>query len=119
MGPGMEADAAWREEAAERINRYRKRDLSLTALDAAGYPVEDAVVKLTQVKRACSIGSFTGYSLLEGGEDSRQLLDKYTRLGDRATIPIYWADGGSSALAYGRRVSSFRSRDARPGHRVR
>jgi endo-1,4-beta-xylanase len=92
--PGMEPDAAWRTEAAERIDRYRKRDLELTVLDANGHPIEGAMVKLTQAKRATSIGSFTGYELLEDGEDGAQMRDKYERLFDRVTVPIYWADWG-------------------------
>ena len=96
--PGMEADAPWRAEAQRRIEQYRKRDLELTILDVEEAPVADAVVHITQLKRTCSIGSFTGHKLLSDLANRDQKLDKYERLFDRATVPVYWADWGWLSL---------------------
>jgi hypothetical protein len=42
--PGMEPDAPWREQAAARIERYRKSDLELVVVDREGNPVTAATV---------------------------------------------------------------------------
>lgn len=50
--PGIEADAPWRTEAAERIARLRKADLKIRVLDAKGKPVKDADVSVRQQQHA-------------------------------------------------------------------
>ena len=42
--PGREPDAAWRTEAADRIERHRKDDFTLVVRDAEGKPLPDAEV---------------------------------------------------------------------------
>jgi GH35 family endo-1,4-beta-xylanase len=48
----MEPDAPWRAEAAKRIEKYRKSDLTLLVTDSAGKPIKNASVhlKLTNLK---------------------------------------------------------------------
>jgi endo-1,4-beta-xylanase len=44
--------------------------------------------------RAFTIGSFTGYAVVDETADGRKLRETYLRLFNRATCPIYWADWG-------------------------
>ena len=53
---GREPDAPWRAEAAQRIERIRKADLSITVLDN-GVPVENAAVHLRMQRHAFGFGS--------------------------------------------------------------
>jgi endo-1,4-beta-xylanase len=55
--PGREADAAWRAEAAQRIEKYRKGDLKITVVDAAGNPVPNASVQVAMTKPDFAFGS--------------------------------------------------------------
>lgn len=55
--PGMEADAPWRAKAAERIEKLRKRDLSVRVVDAQRKPVVGAEVSLRQTKQAFGFGT--------------------------------------------------------------
>ena len=54
---GMEADAPWRAEAAARIERLRKGDLTVQVLDAAGTPVAGAEVHVRQLRHAFPFGT--------------------------------------------------------------
>jgi GH35 family endo-1,4-beta-xylanase len=63
---GREADAAWRKEADERIEKYRKGVFKVFVTDAAGKPVENAQVKVSQSKHAFGFGTAVGaYHLAE------------------------------------------------------
>ncbi|RYZ05707.1 MAG: hypothetical protein EOO73_18565 [Myxococcales bacterium] len=55
--PGMEEDAPWRTEAAERIEKVRKRELVVRVLDKQKKPVAGAEVALRQTKQAFGFGS--------------------------------------------------------------
>lgn len=54
---GEEPDAAWRDVAAERIERLRKADLTVTVVDAQGRPIPDATVHVDQTRHAFWFGS--------------------------------------------------------------
>jgi endo-1,4-beta-xylanase len=54
---GREADAAWRKAALERIEKIRKGDIAVRVTDAAGKPVADAKVTVTQKRAAFQWGS--------------------------------------------------------------
>lgn len=74
---GMESDAPWRKEAAERIDRYRKADLKIHVKNAAGQPLPDATVKIEQIRSAYSFGSaVVPYFLTGTGPDS----DRYREI---------------------------------------
>ena len=93
--PGMEANAPWRAEAKRRIERYRMADLQVRVIDAAGKPVAGAVVAVRQQSRAFSIGSFAqGNVLTESSSDGERTRAIFTRLFNRGTCPLYWADWG-------------------------
>ena len=54
---GREAGAAWRKAALERIEKIRKGNFALRVLDAAGKPVPDATVTVTQKRAAFQWGT--------------------------------------------------------------
>ncbi|GHJ41350.1 endo-1,4-beta-xylanase [Streptomyces sp. TS71-3] len=54
---GRESDAAWRAAAAQRIDQYRKGDLKVNVVDAAGKPVSGASVKVEMQKQAFDFGT--------------------------------------------------------------
>lgn len=91
---GMEPDAPWRAEAQRRIEKYRMADLAVQVEDAAGKPAAGVTVQVKQQRRAFTIGSFTGYAVVDDTADGRKLRETYLRLFNRATCPIYWADWG-------------------------
>jgi endo-1,4-beta-xylanase len=54
---GFEADAPWRAEAADRIERLRKASLAVEVVDADGKPVSDARVRVVLDRHAFGIGT--------------------------------------------------------------
>ena len=68
--PGRDADAPWRAEAAARIERHRKADLTVTVTRAAGQPVPGATVHLQQTRHAFPFGTAIAVpGLLDQGPD--------------------------------------------------
>jgi len=61
---GDAPDAAWRKAAADRIEKYRKGNLTVRVLDAAGKPVRDASVSVRMAKSAFAWGTATNSTLL-------------------------------------------------------
>ena len=54
---GRQADAPWRAAAAQRIDKYRKGDLTVRVVDAAGAPVRDASVQVEMTRHAFRFGT--------------------------------------------------------------
>ena len=54
---GYEADAPWRQQAAERIAEYRKANLSLTVQTPDGEPVPGAAVQVEMLQHEYAFGS--------------------------------------------------------------
>ena len=54
---GRAADAPWRTTAAERIEKFRKADLAVRVVDAAGRPVSGATVQVKMKRHAFGFGS--------------------------------------------------------------
>jgi endo-1,4-beta-xylanase len=55
--PGMEPDAPWRVEAAERIDAIRKAPLRVVVVDSEGLPVAGAKVHVKQTRHEFAFGS--------------------------------------------------------------
>ncbi len=55
--PGQEADAAWRKQAAERIEKLRGAPLEIQVVDAFGQAVEGARIRVELEKHAYLFGS--------------------------------------------------------------
>jgi len=73
--PGMEADAPWRQAAAERIDKLRKRDLAITVRDRQGKPVSGALVHVHQTKQEFGFGSaVVAQTLTRPGNDKYKEL---------------------------------------------
>ena len=67
---GREADAAWRKEAQERIEKIRKGDLVIEVVDADGKPVKDASVKLDMQRHAFQFGTAVDASILGATQEA-------------------------------------------------
>ena len=63
---GREPDAAWRRDAAQRIDKLRKGALKIEVVDAAGRPVADAAVHVRMTRHAFAFGSVYSANLIAG-----------------------------------------------------
>lgn len=55
--PGQAPNAPWRAEAARRIDRHRKADLTVSVTDRLGRPLSNATVEVTQLRHAYPFGT--------------------------------------------------------------
>lgn len=55
--PGQEPDAAWREEAKQKIDLHRKADLKIQVVDRWGNPLPDQSITVEQVRHAYPFGT--------------------------------------------------------------
>lgn len=93
--PGREPDAPWRKTAAERIDKYRKADLTVHVVDRNGRPVTGVPVHVQMQRHAYGFGTFLECWMMTGtGPDTDKLRDWTLKLFNRCTTPIYWADWG-------------------------
>ena len=93
--PGQEPDAPWRKAAAERIDKYRKSNLTVQVADHHGNPVCGAKVHVQMQRHAYGFGTFLEYGAMIGtSQDAKRLRDWTLKLFNRCTTPIYWADWG-------------------------
>jgi len=79
---GHEADAPWRAEAAQRIEKIRKGNLRLEVTDAQGRPVPGAKVAVRMKRHAFGFGTAIRSDWIVGGdtpdhERYRETLKKY------------------------------------------
>jgi GH35 family endo-1,4-beta-xylanase len=72
-GPG----AAWRRAAEERIEKFRKGDLTVTVKNAAGKPVRGAAVSVHMRKHAFLFGTAVSGAAFAGRRISAEDLAKY------------------------------------------
>lgn len=78
---GREADAPWRTEALERIERLRKADFRVQLLNPAGEPLRDTKVTLTLQRHAFGFGSAIPAAMLsKTGTDAEQFRSTVDRL---------------------------------------
>ncbi|NQT50856.1 endo-1,4-beta-xylanase [bacterium] len=77
---GRAADAPWRQAATERIERFRKADLTVQVTDAAGKPVAGATVRAKMTRHAFGFGSAVTAHMLsidsDDGRRYRQIVEK-------------------------------------------
>jgi GH35 family endo-1,4-beta-xylanase len=70
---GQPADAAWRKDAAERIDRFRKGELTIIVTDADEKPLAGADVRVTMTRHAFAFGSaVAAKALLAEGPDGER-----------------------------------------------
>jgi endo-1,4-beta-xylanase len=78
---GAEPDAAWRQAAAERIEKCRKADLTVAVQAADARPLAGAAVKVRLVRHAFGFGSaVAAMPLAIETEDARRYRDTVRRL---------------------------------------
>lgn len=69
---GRDPDAAWRAAAAQRIDQYRKGDLTVTVVDPSGEPVSGAQVHVGMQRHAFNFGTAVdGATLMQGATDGQ------------------------------------------------
>ncbi len=84
---GHEADAPWRKEAADRIEKIRKGDLSINVVDSAGKPVPDASVSIKMTRHAFAFGSaIAATDLLGITPDDQRYRDTVEHLFNRVVF---------------------------------
>ena len=77
---GMEADAAWRAEAAERIEQYRKGDLTVIVKNENDVPIKEASVKIEMKKHAFGFGTFMSELALKNTSNAQKYKDEVLKL---------------------------------------
>lgn len=84
---GREPDAAWREEALQRIEKIRTSPLTVTVLDAEGRPAAGARVSVRQTRSAFQWGSSVDSTkILEKSDDGRRYREALLEFFDTAVI---------------------------------
>lgn len=74
---GNEADAAWRTDAADRIENLRKANLDITVLGQDGQPLEGVEVHVSMEEHEFGFGSAFAMSRFPGGRAfDQQYIDK-------------------------------------------
>lgn len=103
--PGREADAPWRREAAARIERYRKEDLTVRVTDSSGIAIAGAAVRVKMLRHGFRFGSAAvAAALTEPGQDNEIYREKLIELFNAAVLENdlkweQWERNRSRALA--------------------
>lgn len=83
---GREADATWRKDAAERIDKYRKADFKLTITDANDAPLP-ATVQLRMKRHSFAFGTaVVAQALLSSAPDDLKYKEWFFRLFNSAVF---------------------------------
>ncbi|MEM7656136.1 MAG: endo-1,4-beta-xylanase [Bacteroidota bacterium] len=78
---GWEPNATWRAEAAQRIDQYRKVDLTITAENTLGEPVDSAGIEVRMLQHHFAFGSAITASRIAGNNAQNFIYeDKLTNL---------------------------------------
>ena len=76
---GRAPDAAWRREAAGRIDQLRKGALTVEVVDASGRPVPDAAVHVWMTRHAFAFGSVYNANLVAGPDAAKPAAAAYRK----------------------------------------
>lgn len=110
--PGREADAPWRKQAAERIEKFRKGDFTVKLAGPDGRPLAGADVRVRLRRHAFGFGSAIDGSLLLGtGPDAEKYRETVDRCFSRVVYEneLKWQVWESASEA--RRAVSMKSMD--------
>lgn len=91
---GMEADASWRDAAAQRIENHRKSDIRITVTDATNVLIPGAEVTLRMKAHAYGFGTFISDFVLEDSQAADLYSEHVLDMFNCATTPFYM--GGNS-----------------------
>jgi len=84
---GRQPDAAWRKAASERIEKYRKGDLTVSVCDRDGKPLEGAEVSVRMKRHAFWFGSRVDVRLINSDtEDAAKYREHFLELFNYATV---------------------------------
>jgi len=90
---GRDPNAPWRAQAAERIERIRKSDITIQVKNKNDEPVKNASVQVEMKKHAFHFGSFLDYDITESSQRAQNYRDEFLNLFNAATTPFYMGDG--------------------------
>ncbi len=99
---GREANAEWRKSAEERIEKYRKGDLTIGVRNAQGELIKDAAVSVRMQRHAYRFGCYMEHPVLGKGSlsgstwtesDSDSYRKWFLRLFNTAGVPMFWGPG--------------------------
>lgn len=76
--------------AAERIERYRKGNVTIFVNDEAGLQINNATVQIDMLRHDFLFGT-TIFELFNGGSLEKDYEDKFAQLFNYATLPFYWS----------------------------
>jgi len=91
---GMEADAAWRAEAAARIEQVRKGDLTVIIKNMNGQPIQGAEIRIEMQNHAYGFGTFMSELALSNSDDAENYKSEVLKLFNCATTPFYMGSDG-------------------------
>ncbi len=100
---GREANAEWRDHAAERIDRLRKGDLQIIVVGNDGQPVNGAKIRAKLIQPAFGFGTCVSLKCLEENENAQCYRQTLLQLFNQAVIenalkwPAIDADGDDNA----------------------
>ncbi|MDS0300793.1 endo-1,4-beta-xylanase [Halogeometricum sp. S1BR25-6] len=84
---GRSLDAAWREEAADRIEETRKRDFEVRVLAPGGEPMTDATVDVEMTEHAFDFGSAVSVAHITGDDpDDERYRSTFLEDFNKATV---------------------------------
>ncbi len=98
---GREPDAPWRKAAAERIEKYRKGDLTVVVQGGDGKAVKGAKVSVRMKRHAFWFGSRADVKLISSDtEDGRRYRENFLELFNYATVnTVYYFQWRTPQLA--------------------
>ncbi len=97
---GIEPDASWRASAQQRIDEYRKADLTVNVTDQNGDPIEGATIEATLVDHAFGFGSADESRLLINAAPQYDFYrEEFYRLFNYGTVGIYWSSAEQDSYA--------------------
>lgn len=90
---GREADAPWRKEAQQRIEKYRMAPMNIVVKDAMGHPVSDAQVDVNMTRHAFWFGCTLNRLALYDTDDAANLKANHKKLFNMALCEgsIVWS----------------------------
>lgn len=99
---GIEPEAAWRQQALERIERVRKSAFQVHVTDALGNPVPEASVEVTMIRHGFEFGSAVAAApLVEDSANGAFYREKFLELFNAGTTandlkwPQWIGEGGN------------------------
>jgi len=98
---GMEPEAPWREEAAERIELHRKSDVKVKVTDGEGNVLDNAAISIEMKNHDFGFGNFISGIVLDDNTDGNEYRIHQKEMFNVATTPFYMGGSGDDWGWYG------------------